>query len=207
MESGAVYTIGGEAKPSATRPLRAIAALASVRVMHVACGGFHSLCISEEGVLYAWGKNQKSQLGLVGAGETVLEPTRVATLEGTPIKQVAAGWEHTLAVATDGRLFTWGGGYENKPVCGHGPGGIQQTPKVVETLVGHEVVMAACGWDHSLVTTSDGALFTWGDGVSGKLGHGGLEGAAYPKRVMGITRSPTDQTQAKVTQRPSLVAV
>jgi hypothetical protein len=75
MESGAVFTFGGEAKPSSTANLRAIAALASVRVAHVACGGFHSLCISEEGALYSWGKNQKSQLGLVGVGETVHTPT------------------------------------------------------------------------------------------------------------------------------------
>jgi alpha-tubulin suppressor-like RCC1 family protein len=42
------------------------------------------------------------------------------------------------------------------------------------------IVSAACGAQHSVALSSDGSLFTWGDGSRGQLGHSQLQALAGP---------------------------
>ena len=45
-------------------------------------------------------------------------------------------------------------------------------PKIVDALLGEEVVDVACGWNHVVVLTSDAEnpIFTWGIDTNGCLG-------------------------------------
>ena len=45
-------------------------------------------------------------------------------------------------------------------------------PKQVEAFAEQRVVAVSTGCDHSLALTADGAVFTWGKGDHGCLGHG-----------------------------------
>ena len=49
---------------------------------------------------------------------------------------------------------------------------IELSRTCVEALRGHIVVQAEAGCEHSVALTSDGELYTWGHGDSGRLGHG-----------------------------------
>lgn len=44
----------------------------------------------------------------------------------------------------------------------------------------------AAGADHSLAVTFDGAVFTWGRGDAGQLGHGSVMDCARPTQVMAL---------------------
>jgi alpha-tubulin suppressor-like RCC1 family protein len=81
--------------------------LENVTVTQLTCGDHHSIVVTNQSTVYAWGCNEKGQLGL---GDTKLRsrPVRVDRLWGIPIVNVAAGGEHSLAVTTNGMLFTWG---------------------------------------------------------------------------------------------------
>lgn len=106
---------------------------------------------------------------------------------------MAGGWEHTLALARCGTLFSFGGGY--KFGCNSAEAsavlGVSAAASIAETdeMLGKRVGVAptrvcdtalesarvktiACGWDHCMAVTDNGALFTWGSGRSGQLGHG-----------------------------------
>lgn len=48
----------------------------------------------------------------------------------------------------------------------------RDTPILVPGLVGKRVVHIAAGSGHSAAVTEDGALYTWGKGTYGRLGHG-----------------------------------
>jgi alpha-tubulin suppressor-like RCC1 family protein len=85
----------------------------------IVAGGNHSLAIDQAGDVYSWGVSASGELGdgpnnprvngssLPGA---VLSSTGVGALGG--IAAIAAGYEHSLALSTDGRLFIWGEGFE-----------------------------------------------------------------------------------------------
>ncbi|PSC71361.1 ultraviolet-B receptor UVR8 [Micractinium conductrix] len=74
----------------------------------IACGWLHTLAVAHGGAVLSWGANQN---GVLGHGhekdQTPKWPTRIPCLEA---KQVAAGWKHSAAVTTGGRLCTWGWG-------------------------------------------------------------------------------------------------
>jgi len=69
----------------------------------MAGGHEHSLTVAADGSLWAWGANERGQLG-DGTTTDRLEPTPVLT--GVAVV-AASGW-HSLALKTDGSLWAWG---------------------------------------------------------------------------------------------------
>jgi alpha-tubulin suppressor-like RCC1 family protein len=74
-------------------------------VREVACGAFHSMAITENGVVYGWGANDCQQLGFKGKKE-VWAPVRVPI--PLPVSQITCGFAHTVALLQNGRLVTFG---------------------------------------------------------------------------------------------------
>lgn len=98
-------------------------ALEKCHVIHVACGAFHTLATDVNGHVFAWGSNARGQLGFLSHMTTessmtssiantttvvVAMPTLVADLRGTYVGSVACGEYHSLALSSDGRVFSWG---------------------------------------------------------------------------------------------------
>ncbi|EOD38720.1 hypothetical protein EMIHUDRAFT_373026 [Emiliania huxleyi CCMP1516] len=59
----------------------------------------------------------------------------------------------------------------------------QPLPKKVETFAGRRVVAVSAGDRHSIAITADGAVWSWGYGASGQLGHGDQQNQLLPKQV------------------------
>ena len=55
---------------------------------------------------------------------------------------------------------------------GHGDQQNQLLPKKIEALAGQRVIAVSAGGRHSLALTADGAVWSWGGGREGRLGHG-----------------------------------
>jgi alpha-tubulin suppressor-like RCC1 family protein len=110
---------------------------------------------------------------------------RVAALAREDVVQVAAGKEHTVAVTSAGEVWTWGA--EHSGQLGRELEWEDDAPgKVVDGLKDEHVVHVAAGSYHTVVVTSTGALWTWGDCGYGELGHGPERDdpeTGYPRRV------------------------
>ena len=94
------------------------------------------------------------------------------------------GEHHSFALTADGAVWSWGDGEDGK--LGHGDEEhqlLQLLPKKVEAFAGRRVVAVSAGAGHSLALTADGAVWSWGDGDYGKLGHGDQQRQLLPKKI------------------------
>ena len=110
-------------------------------------------------------------------------PRLITALQGKQVTDIACGGAHSACITKSGELYTWGKGRYGR--LGHGNSDDQTTPKLVQAFHGLSVVCVACGSGDSqtLAVTSDGQVWSWGDGDYGKLGRGGSDGCKVPKAV------------------------
>ena len=151
------------------------------RVVAVSAGSSHSLAITTDGALWSWGGAGDGKLGH-GDQQRQLLPKKIEAFAGQRVVAVSAGAHHSLAITADGGVWSWGDGEDGQ--LGHGNQQDQLLPKKVEAFAGQRVVAVSSGSAHSLAFTADGAVFTWGKGEDGCLGHGeDLSNQLLPKKV------------------------
>ena len=68
-------------------------------------------------------------------------------------------------------------------MLGHGDEQDQLLPKEVEAFAGQRVVAVSAGEQHSHAITANGAVWSWGNGGEGRLGHGDQQAQLLPKEV------------------------
>jgi hypothetical protein len=145
----------------------------SDKVVFIAAGHeYHaciSACITEDGSTYTWGCGRNGRLGH-GDETNCSRPKLVNGLVGIRAKEVACGCYHTIVLSEDGRVYSFGDGRYGQ--LGHGDKENKFTPTLIEAaLEGEFVVQVACGYIHSMALTRKGCVYTWGEGVNGRLGH------------------------------------
>lgn len=160
---------GLEAK--AVKPVR-VAGLADV--VAVAAGWDHSLALTRDGTVFAWGDRAHGQLGdgTRETGRPVATPQPVPGL--TDIVAVAAGGRHSLALRKDGAVFAWGDNWNGqlgngklKNEAGHAKPQQVASPDGKGFLA--DVAAIAAGGLHSVAVTRDGRMFAWGYNGSGQI--------------------------------------
>ncbi len=153
LENGDVYVIGSNAhgklglgidtRTSIYTPVR-IEGLGPAKA--VASYESTSFVLLENGDLYAFGENDKGQLGL-GDLEDRDVPVKVEALSG--VAMIEAGRNHALAAQENGDVYSWGDGGAR---LGHGDAtGLRSTPALIEGLKGNNALALAAGTGHSLV--------------------------------------------------------
>ena len=138
----------------------------------VSSGENHTLAIKTDGTLWSWGYNNYGQLGqgnlpiqyLLGY---VSAPRQVGSASNWTA--VSAGDNHSLALNSNGQLYSWG--RDNNEQLGNGLlSSGRNTPGLVAG--NHQWVSVAAGANHTLAIDADGQLWTWGLGLLGRLGQG-----------------------------------
>jgi len=135
----------------------------------ISAGVEHSLAIRTDGTLWAWGAGGQRQTGLNSTDDALL-PTQVGT--DTTWNSISAGSLHSLATRTDGTLWSWGWGTVGQ--LGLGSTVTTWVPTQVPTpdtaAPGTTWDSISAGVNHSIAIRSDGTLWIWGMGGSGRLG-------------------------------------
>ena len=87
-----------------------------------------------------------------------------------------------MAVTERGKICGWGWAHCGQ--CGHGSSGQRQVlPRIVDALTGARARNASAGDVHRLIVTEEGALYSFGRGKFGILGHGIVGDEHSPKMV------------------------
>ncbi|HMJ16082.1 MAG TPA: hypothetical protein VK524_31920 [Polyangiaceae bacterium] len=155
----------------------------------VSGGTYHTCGIRRDGSLWCWGGNANAQLGVGTTGTNERAPLRVKA--SAPWSAVAAGYQHTCAIRSDGTLLCWGAGEygqlgngarerQNVPVAVNAPDSRSRWEQV---LVSGAAGPASSG--HTCAVRNDRTLWCWGRNESGQLGTGAFTeaGVAAPRRV------------------------
>ena len=151
----------------------------SVRnVTEVARGENHTIALTVDGTVWAWGFNSSGQLG--NNSTTVsLVPVPVAGLGN--VVAVSGGQNHTLALKADGTVWSWGANSWGQ--LGNNSTVSSRVPVPVAGL--NNVIAVSGGFLHSLALKSDGTVWAWGQGLNGRLGINSTGNRTVPVQVKG----------------------
>ncbi|NEW04583.1 hypothetical protein GK047_00910 [Paenibacillus sp. SYP-B3998] len=155
-------------------------------IIDITAGAQHSLALSKDGTLWAWGRNDFGQLGIgtyddhtTNYGKNI--PVKISSIDH--VVQIAAGNIHSLALKDDGTIWSWGqnGNFQ----LGDGTTVLSRnTPTLVENLT--HVTKISAGLFHSLAVKNDGTVWSWGTNFYGQLGDGTLTWRNYPVKVLNL---------------------
>uniref|UniRef100_A0A8C3S695 HECT and RLD domain containing E3 ubiquitin protein ligase family member 6 n=1 Tax=Chelydra serpentina TaxID=8475 RepID=A0A8C3S695_CHESE len=138
-------------------------------IVHVSCGKEHSLAVCNRGKVFSWGAGSEGQLGTGEFKEQSLIPRKIDGLSALRIIQVTCGHYHSVALAQDGRVFSWG---QNT----HGQLGLgkestsQPSPQHVTSLSGIPLAQVAAGGGHTFALSLSGVVYGWGRNNARQLG-------------------------------------
>ncbi|MCV6585612.1 MAG: Ig-like domain-containing protein [Marinibacterium sp.] len=149
------------------------------RVVAVSSGTSHTLALTAEGEVYAFGSNTDGQAD--GSGERrVVDPTQVDGLPDDIIGVTAVG-RTSFAVTSDGRVFGWGESKYGQMLVGsdNGDGTFTVDPADVRipvelTALPDNVIDVEGGARWAIALTADGDVYAWGPNDEGPTG--GLDG-------------------------------
>jgi alpha-tubulin suppressor-like RCC1 family protein len=151
-----------------------------VTVTSLRGGCDHTLALTANGHLLAWGLNSSEQLG-DGSRTSTDTPVRVKLPQGTKIKSVRAGCYYSLALTTKGHVLAWGSNYYGE--LGNGSTRRRTRPVRVKFPAGTKIKAISAGCDHNLALTTKGHVLAWGDDNAGQLGIGSHNVETRPVRV------------------------
>lgn len=166
------------------------------KVKRIFSGQCHSFAVDVNDNVWGWGRNGNAETGAPITGGASF-PTRIPSLSGIDVLEMAGGGNHSVAMTRWGSCFAWGRmdigqlgvdfaadqlnddslflrDSRNIPrVC---------LKPVAVTHIG-KVCAVACGNDHTLFLNNESAIFSAGFGDSGQLGHGSDDDEKVARQV------------------------
>ncbi|MEU8540307.1 Ig-like domain repeat protein [Streptomyces sp. NPDC048717] len=163
---------------------------AGVQVASLASKGeYHSVALTTDGRVFAWGYNGVGQLG-DGTTTSRSIPIEVHIPAGVRITAVSTGYYFSMALTSEGRVLTWGNNTEGQ--LGDGTTTARHTPVEVHLPAGTEIAAISGGGEHATAVTTDGRVLAWGRNTYGQLGNGASGVGIVPTPVQTLLPAGTE---------------
>lgn len=150
-----------------------------------AAGQNHTLVLTTQGKIFAWGSNVYGQLGAQGvqsgSDAHARRPREIkGSLKNDEVADIAAGAEHSLCTVVSGNVFTWGSNACGSLGLGPPPSGPAEvaSPQQLPHLRGAYAVAASHSGHVSIVLASHGDAVMFGALSPQALSHSDGRGAS-----------------------------
>ncbi len=137
--------------------------------VYVNGGDYHSVAIQSDGTLWAWGRNNEGQLGVVTSDNYSYTPVQEDSLSTNWIK-ADAGKYHTAALKNDGTVWEWGSDIN----------GYSRISPIQEESNTQNWRDVTAGSAHIVSLKNAGTLWSWGENGDGQLGDGTKDSTSTP---------------------------
>ena len=157
-------------------PIR-INSLQKLKITQIACGVGHTIALTDNNLIYAWGRfykpeNKKDKI--MSTSGDYPYPNLIESLSNESIIKISAGNNHSMAITELGELYTWGEGIYGQ--LGHGKNNNEQYPKKVEYFCNKfKIIDCQGGAAHTVALTEEGYLFGWGQNDKKQLNLGKMD--------------------------------
>jgi len=148
--------------------------LAGKTIKQMSSGGGTTCVVASDENIYCWGDNNVGQYGnnSVTASTTPTATLMTGALNSKTIKQISVGSNFVCVVASDSKVYCWGGNSSGQL----GDGGISQStvPKAVLTngvLANKSIRSVSANFNQACVVTTSNKAYCWGYNAYGQLGN------------------------------------
>jgi alpha-tubulin suppressor-like RCC1 family protein len=156
----------------------------------VDCGYFHTIALSNAGLLWAWGASGNGRLG-VSTITNISSPVQIGSGITASWIQISCGGQHNMAIqglgstgSTSGTLWAWGRNNYGQL----GIGNVTNRSSPVQIGTDSDWYQVSCGYSHTLALKTNGTLWSWGRNNYGQLGQGNITYRSSPVQVgTGVT--------------------
>ncbi|KAL9651208.1 hypothetical protein ABK040_008279 [Willaertia magna] len=130
----------------------------------IACGGFHTIIITEMNEFYSLGGNFYYQRGDMDTNTTIREGVDLP-FKGKAITQVTCGHFHTMVLLSNGELYACGKNTNGQLGLGH----FQTKNLFTKVPLNSSIYTIHCGTDHTVILTMERRLLRCGRNDRGQL--------------------------------------
>ena len=154
-----------------------IATVSHIQIVHISAGAAHSMLVSKDGKLLAFGHTAD---GRCGTKSNFATPAMIDMPNSTFVKSAECGGYHSIIFNDEGQIFGCG----DKKYAG-----VQHTaynifePRPIQALESDVITSVAVGTKHSLCLNEKREVWSWGEGRFGALGHNNSKTKAIPERI------------------------
>lgn len=162
--------------------------------VQISAARFHSMVLTSNGAIYAWGRNDGGALG-DGTTKDRSRPVIVSKPKMAPadfgFTQISMGYQHSVALGSDGNAYAWGNNGNGELGIGNSWGNKTTPTKVLPpdgAPAGFRYTQIGAGYGYTAALGSDGNVYAWGSGDCGHLGtdkHGSRSRAGQVKKPAG----------------------
>jgi alpha-tubulin suppressor-like RCC1 family protein len=142
-----------------------------VYFVKIVSGNYHTMALTNEGRVYAWGYNAEGQIGKGSSGSAHTPVLLTFPDNNVEIVDIAASEYSSYAVGVNGKVYSWGDGISNK--LGNGSTSDISTPASVTMPVGVHFVKVSAYYHSACALSDDGDVYAWGSNSTGQCGNGG----------------------------------
>lgn len=146
--------------------------LAGKTITKIDAGNAHNQLLASDGAVFAFGENGSGRTGLNTVADNTLVATQIDTtnLTGKKIVEVSAGHSHSLLLADDGTVFTFGTNANGRTGLNNSSSTLVATSIDTTNLTGKKTTQVSAGVAHSLLLADDGTVFSFGSNGNAATG-------------------------------------